>query len=141
MGGPRLLEMLNIELPPRLASFRDEAGRKGQTVIYLIDGQQPAAAFAIADVVRPESKQAVQRLHEMGIQVAMLTGDSKAVAQAVADELGIDTVMGEVLPEDKEQKVAELQRQGKRVAMVGDGVNDAPALVRADVGIAIGSGT
>jgi Cu2+-exporting ATPase len=106
-----------------------------------VQDEAPVAAFALADVVRPESRQAIQRLHELGIEVAMLTGDSRAVAESVASELGIDTVLAEVLPEHKEQKVAELQHHGKKVAMVGDGVNDAPALTRADVGIAIGSGT
>jgi Cu2+-exporting ATPase len=150
VGGPRLLEMLNLAPSRDLAAFAQEAGTKGQSAIYLVYDGQAVAAFALADVVRPESKEAVQRLHDMGVQVVMLTGDSEAVAKAVAAELGIDQYFAQVLPENKDQKVAELQRQpvpgrngpgGKRVAMVGDGVNDAPALTRADVGIAIGSGT
>ncbi len=99
------------------------------------------AVFALADVIRPESKLAIEKLQKMGIEVAMLTGDSQAVAKAVADELGIKIYFAEVLPEHKDQKVAEMQKRGKHIAMVGDGVNDAPALIRADVGIAIGSGT
>jgi len=106
-----------------------------------MEGGRTLAVFAIADAVRPESAEAIRRLHENDIEVVMLTGDSRAVADAVARELGIDTVFAEVLPEDKARKIEELQRQGKRVAMVGDGVNDAPALVTADVGIAIGAGT
>ncbi len=141
VGGPNLLEMLKPNLPETLKRFSEEANAKSETVVYLIQDDQPVAALALADVIRPESKEAVQRLHEMGIQVAMLTGDSEAVARAVARELGIDRYYAEVLPEDKDKKVMELQKQGHRVAMVGDGVNDAPALTRADVGIAIGSGT
>jgi Cu2+-exporting ATPase len=136
-----LLEMLKLTLSPEFDLFTQSAGEKSQSVIYLTTQEQIVATFAVADVIRPESKQAVQRLHEMGVEVAMLTGDSRPVAEAVATELGIDHVFAEVLPEHKDQKVAELQKQGKRVAMVGDGVNDAPALTRADVGIAIGGGT
>ena len=109
--------------------------------MFLVEDGRAVAAFAVADAVRPESAEAVRRLHEMGLEVAMLTGDSRAVAEAVARELGIDAVHAEVLPERKAEVVEELRRRGKRVAMVGDGVNDAPALVTADVGIAVGAGT
>ena len=110
-------------------------------MIYLAEQGRALAAFAVADAVRPESAEAVQRLHAQQIEVVMLTGDAQAVAEAVARELGIDRVFAQVLPEDKVRKVQELQDQGKRVAMVGDGVHDAPALVTADVGVAIGAGT
>jgi Cu2+-exporting ATPase len=95
----------------------------------------------VADAIRPESREAVERLHALGLEVVMLTGDAQAVADGVAHELGIDRVLAQVLPDAKAAKIEELQRQGKRVAMVGDGVNDAPALATADVGIAIGAGT
>lgn len=141
LGGPALLEKLGLEPASEIAEFAKSAGKKAQSAIYLISNDKVIATFAVADVVRPESKKVVQRLHEMGVEVAMLTGDSRLVAEAVASELGIDHVFAEVLPEHKDQKIAELQKQGKHVAMVGDGVNDAPALTRANVGIAIGGGT
>ncbi len=110
-------------------------------MLYLVRDDRVEGALALEDRVRPEARAAVDRLHERGIGVAMITGDARQVADAVAAELGIDEVFAEVLPEDKERHVRELQERGRRVAMVGDGVNDAPALARADVGIAIGAGT
>ncbi|HLF88890.1 MAG TPA: heavy metal translocating P-type ATPase, partial [Anaerolineales bacterium] len=141
VGGPRLLDLLSPQMPEKIAAFTFTTNKKGQTVVYLIQENSVVAAFALADVVRPESRVAIQRLNELGIEIAMLTGDSRQVAQAVAEELGITRVFAEVLPEHKDEKIRELQAEGKKVAMVGDGVNDAPALTRANIGIAIGSGT
>jgi Cu2+-exporting ATPase len=141
VGGPNLLDRLGVEPDPALRAFAEDAARRGQGAIYLVEGTRALAAFAVADAVRPESREAVQRLHDRRIAVVMLTGDVHAVADAVARDLGIDTVYAQVLPERKAAIIKELQRKGRRVAMVGDGVNDAPALVTADVGIAIGAGT
>ena len=142
LGGPNLLERLGVERPSEIVSFAQEAGANAQTVVYLVrDESDVVAAFALADVIRDESRHAIDALHALDIEVAMLTGDSEEVARAVAEELGIDQYFSEVLPDEKDTTVAKLQSEGKRVAMVGDGVNDAPALARADVGIAIGSGT
>jgi Cu2+-exporting ATPase len=107
----------------------------------MVEGSTPLGVFAVADAIRDESREAVQRLHEQHVEVILMTGDARAVANAVASELAIDSVFAEVLPEQKASKVKQVQQQGKHVAMVGDGVNDAPALVTADVGIAIGAGT
>jgi Cu2+-exporting ATPase len=141
MGGPALLHAEQARVPEALGQAADAAAGRGQAAIFLLAGGEALAVFAVADAVREESREAIRALHERGIEVAMLTGDARAVARAVADDLGIDTVFAEVLPEDKASKVRELQARGKRVAMVGDGVNDAPALATADLGIAIGAGT
>jgi Cu2+-exporting ATPase len=140
-GGPALLDEAGVAMSPALDAFTDEQAANGRGVIYTLDGGQVIAAFAVADAIRPESKAAVDRLHELGIEVILMTGDATPVANAVANELGIDAVFAQVLPGDKAARIEALQREGKRVAMVGDGVNDAPALVTADVGIAIGAGT
>jgi Cu2+-exporting ATPase len=141
VGGPNLLRRLGAELSPDLVTFEAVAAGRGQGVIYLLEGRRVLAGFALADAIRPESREAVAQLHQLGLEVVMLTGDAKPVADAVARELGIDIVFAQVPPEGKAAKIEELQKQGKRVGMVGDGVNDAPALVTADVGIAIGAGT
>jgi copper-(or silver)-translocating P-type ATPase len=141
IGGPALLTRLGIELPLELREALNRATSRAQTAITLVEGRAALAVLAIADAIRQESHEAVRRLHEQGIEVIMMTGDAKAVADAVAKELGIETVFAEVLPDQKASKIEEVKRTGKRVAMVGDGVNDAPALLTADVGIAIGAGT
>lgn len=128
-------------LPPELERAIARAAERGQATIVLLEDHRPLAAFAVADAIREESREAITRLHQQGVEVAMLTGDAQAVADAVAAELDIDTVFAQVLPEGKSEKIHELKSAGKRVAMVGDGVNDAPALLAADVGIAIGAGT
>lgn len=141
VGGPRLLEAEDIEAPVEIDRKLAAARESGQTVIYVVENGTVEAAIALADIIREESYEAVQGLKEERIAVAMITGDSEDVARGVARELGIDEYYAGVLPEDKARMVQELKDQGRRVAMVGDGVNDAPALATADVGIAIGAGT
>ena len=141
VGGPALLRQFGTNASAAIAERAKRAEERGEATVYLVTDGVPRAAFAVADAVREESREAIRRLHEQHVSVAMLTGDAKAVAEAVARELDIDTVIAEVLPEQKVEKIEELERAGKRVAMVGDGVNDAPALVSANVGIAIGAGT
>jgi P-type Cu2+ transporter len=137
VGGPRLLaEVGATELP-----VSDRWHRDGSIVLHVLVDDAVAGAMALADEIRDESRQTVAALHALGVQVVMITGDAESVARSVADQLGIDRVFAGVRPEDKAAKVAELQAEGLTVAMVGDGVNDAPALARADVGIAIGAGT
>jgi P-type Cu2+ transporter len=141
LGGPALLRETGARLDAALQGAVDRAAERGQTSITMLEDTTAVAVFAVADAVRPESREAVQRLHDQRLEVIMMTGDAQAVARAVAEDLRIDTVFAEVLPDQKASKVKEVQHRGKRVAMVGDGVNDAPALVTADVGIAIGAGT
>jgi Cu2+-exporting ATPase len=137
VGGPRLLEEMSLA-PQAVAADWD---RQGRTVLHVVVDGQATGAVAMEDGVRPESKEAIDLLHGLGVRVAMITGDSQAVADAVARRLGIDEVAAQVLPADKAAAVRRFQEGGGKVAMVGDGVNDAPALATADVGIAIGAGT
>jgi Cu2+-exporting ATPase len=141
VGGPNLLTELQVTPGVELRAAADRAAGLGQGTVFLVEGNKVLAVFAIADTVRPESEEAVRRLQADHVEVVMLTGDTRPVAEAVAQRLGIGTVFAQVLPGQKADVVRQLQAQGKRVAMVGDGVNDAPALVTADVGVAIGAGT
>lgn len=141
VGGPKLLEELNIAPDGELQTIADEGSAQGKTVVYVVEGKAVLGVIMLADVIREESREAVTELHAMGKRVAMLTGDSEGVAAWVAKELGIKEYFAQVLPENKAETVKKLQADGSKVAMVGDGVNDAPALTQANIGIAIGAGT
>lgn len=137
----RFIAENHVTVPTEIESHIQQAAKDGKTEVYLLEGKNVIAALALADVIREESRATIESLKALGIQTAMITGDSKAVAESVAKELGLDHFFAEVRPEDKAAKVRELQASGSKVAMVGDGINDAPALTQADIGIAIGAGT
>jgi Cu2+-exporting ATPase len=141
VGGPRLLTEGRVTVPPEVEKMMTQWASEGKTVLSVVAEGILLGAFAAEDEIRPESKEAVEELHRLGIRVAMISGDSKTVTDSVAKRIGIDDVAAEVLPADKASAVKRFQAGDKRVGMVGDGVNDAPALATADVGIAIGAGT
>ncbi len=141
VGGPNMLDGMDVRPGPDVSAFAEDQGGQGHTVVSLVRGGSVVAAFALADRPREDSREAVRLLRERDLHVVMMTGDSEGVARAVAKDLGIEEWFAGVLPEHKDDRIRDLQDQGRRVAMVGDGINDAPALSRADVGIAIGSGT
>ena len=140
LGNRKLMDDRGIELAD-LAQTSDQLANEGKTPMYIVRDGKIAGIIAVADTVKETSLKAVEKLHKMGIEVAMITGDNKRTAEAIAKQVGIDRVLSEVLPEDKANEVKKLQDEGQKVAMVGDGINDAPALAQADIGIAIGSGT
>ena len=141
VGGPALLRQLQVDLPSVLAEAVRRSSARGQATITVLRDDSPIAVLAMADAVRPESREAVRRIQAQGVRVIMITGDAEPVARAVASDVGISEVFAQVAPEQKAAKVEEVKRSGARVGMVGDGVNDAPALLTADVGVAIGAGT
>ena len=141
VGGPRLLEELQAQIPATLEAVTSGWAESGRTVMSVVRDGDVIGAVSVEDEIRPESVEAVRRLHELGVRVAMITGDAQSVAESVAKRIGIDDVAAQVLPGDKAAAVRRFQAGGAKVAMVGDGVNDAPALAQADVGIAIGAGT
>lgn len=140
LGNKKLMADNEISLE-NLAQASNQLAAEGKTPMYIAIDHKIAGIIAVADTVKENSKKAIEKLHDMGLEVAMITGDNKRTADAIAKQVGIDRVLAEVLPQDKANEVKKLQDEGKIVAMVGDGINDAPALAQADIGIAIGSGT
>ncbi|HEX2369876.1 MAG TPA: heavy metal translocating P-type ATPase, partial [Acidimicrobiia bacterium] len=141
VGGPALLNERQVEVPDQVAAAAEEWRNRGASILLVVEGDRVVGALSLEDEVRPEAIEAVGELKRLGIRVEMVTGDARQVADAVGETLGIDEIHAEILPEDKHSIVVDLQDEGHRVAMVGDGVNDAPALAQADVGIAVGAGT
>ncbi|WP_240005639.1 heavy metal translocating P-type ATPase [Staphylococcus argenteus] len=141
VGNRKLMAENDISLPKHISDDLTNYEQDGKTAMLIAVNHSLTGIIAVADTVKEHAKDAIKQLHDMGIEVAMLTGDNKNTAQAIAKQVGIDTVIADILPEEKAAQIAKLQQQGKKVAMVGDGVNDAPALVKADIGIAIGTGT
>ena len=139
-GNQKMMDAFSIH-DPALEQLQDKMASDGKTPLYFAEGGRLLGMIAVADVVKPTSRQAVKELQAMGIEVVMLTGDHKKTAEAIRRQVGVDRVIAEVLPQDKEEEIRRIQESGKKTAMVGDGINDAPALARADVGIAIGAGT
>lgn len=140
LGNKKLMNEKGIDLNG-YTEHADRLAEEGKTPMYVSIDSKLKGLIAVADVVKPSSLAAIKTLHKMGIEVAMITGDNRKTAEAIAKQVGIDRVLAEVLPQDKANEVKKLQSEGKKVAMVGDGINDAPALAQADIGIAIGSGT
>jgi Cu+-exporting ATPase len=140
LGNQRLMADRGIDLSG-LATRAEQLAGEGKTPMYLALDGTAAGLVAVADTLKPDSVDAIRRLRSFGLQVAMLTGDNERTAQAIARQIGVDRVLAEVLPQDKAHEVQKLQLEGKKVGMVGDGINDAPALTQADVGFAIGTGT
>jgi len=140
LGNKKLMDEKNISMAG-FEEISDRLASQGKTPMYIAIGNNLAGIIAVADVVKESSAKAIEKLHAMGIEVVMITGDNYRTAQAIAKQVGIDRVLAEVLPKDKSEEVKKLQAEGRKVSMVGDGINDAPALVQADIGIAIGSGT
>jgi Cu2+-exporting ATPase len=141
VGGPTMLEELGLQLPENIRAAADQWSARGAAALYVVREGEVIGGLSLEDQVREESAEAVSALQDRGVRVVMITGDARPVAEAVGKELGIDEVFAQVLPEKKQSVVKQLQSRGERVAMVGDGVNDAPALAQADVGLAIGAGT